>query len=76
VVSKLKQTIKNLYNIFHAASLNILKPHGFTFCDVAKYSLLTWKLFCHMDKGLVSKHTNYYLLEVFMGENGGSKLYP
>jgi len=29
-----------------------------------------------MDKGLVSKHTNYFLLEVFMGENGGLELYP
>jgi hypothetical protein len=25
---------------------------------------------------LQSQNTNYFLLEVFMGENGGSKLYP
>jgi hypothetical protein len=29
-----------------------------------------------MDKGPVLKHTNYFLLETFMGENGGLKLYP
>jgi hypothetical protein len=39
---------------------------------MAEYSLLICKIFYHVDKGPISKHTNYFLLEVFMDENGGS----
>jgi hypothetical protein len=26
-------------------------PHGFTFCDVAKYSMMKLAIFYHVDKG-------------------------
>jgi hypothetical protein len=51
-MSKFKRTTKIFYSIFHATPLNIFMPHGLSFCDVAKYSLLMCKIFFHVDKGL------------------------
>ncbi len=51
--------------------MNIFMPCGFIFCDVVEYSLLMCEIFYHVDKGPVSKHINYFFLEVFMDENGG-----
>jgi hypothetical protein len=33
-------------------SWNIFMPCGFAYCDVTKYSLMRFKIFYHMDKGL------------------------
>ncbi len=55
-MNKFKSSTKNLYKIYDATSFNIPLTHGYIFCDVAKDSFLTRKIFCHMDKGLASKH--------------------
>jgi hypothetical protein len=55
-VKGFKWTTKNIYNIFHATLSNIFMSHGFTFCDMVKYSLLMCKIFCHMDKGPTWKY--------------------
>jgi hypothetical protein len=42
-------------------------PHGFAFCDVAKYSMMRLEIFYHMDKGSTWRHQLFFqMLYIFV----------